>query len=384
MGGRECSERVSFKASCKRPIFIRMNHLTRTTVPSNLLGALVATITHAHTLEALARPLLELLQTATGMESTYLTRLDEQAGVLHVLYARNTHRLTVPEGLSTPWQSTLCKRALDEGRFYTDDVAGQWGDCEVGRTLGLVTYVSAPIRGKGGELFGTLCAASDERKPRSETSTHVLALFAQLIGQQVEREQLLAALQQANSSLATTALTDALTQLPNRRALLEEMQRRLASQQENQALIVAFLGLDNFKPINDRFGHDVGDLFLQAVAKRLRRMLRDSDIAARMGGDEFVVLAVEQRERADEAAAALSRRLESATRGRFKLDAALIDYDGASVGVVVAEPRCSSAQALLNRADAAMNAVKRSRKHSAALPAPSVRTIARYAWPIIE
>ena len=363
---------------------MHMNHLARTTVPPSLLGALVATVTHAHTLEALARPLLELLQTATGMESTYLTRLDESAGVLHVLYARNTHRLTVPEGLSAPWQSTLCKRALDEGRFYTDDVAGQWGDCDMGRTLGLMTYVSAPVRGRSGELFGTLCAASDERRTCSETSTHVLALFAQLISQQVERERLLVALQQANSSLATTVLTDAMTQLPNRRALLEDMQRRLASNQEDQALIVASVGLDNFKPINDRFGHDVGDLLLQAVAKRLRRMLRDSDIAARIGGDEFVVLAVEQRERADEAGAALARRLESATKGRFKLDSALVDYEGASVGVVVAEPGCSHAQALLNRADAAMHAVKRLRKHSASLPTPSVRSIARYAWPVIE
>lgn len=363
---------------------MHMNHLARTTIPPSLLGALVATVTHAHTLEALARPLLELLQTATGMESTYLTRLDESAGVLHVLHARNTHRLTVPEGLSAPWQSTLCKRALDEGRFYTDDVAGQWGDCDMGRTLGLMTYVSAPVRGRSGELFGTLCAASDERRTCSETSTHVLALFAQLISQQVERERLLVALQQANSSLATTVLTDAMTQLPNRRALLEDMQRRLASNQEDQALIVASVDLDNFKPINDRFGHDVGDLLLQAVAKRLRRMLRDSDIAARIGGDEFVVLVVEQRERADEAGAALARRLESATKGRFKLDSALVDYEGASVGVVVAEPGCSHAQALLNRADAAMHAVKRLRKHSASLPTPSVRSIARYAWPVIE
>jgi len=361
-----------------------MNYLTRTSVPSSLLGALVATVTHAHTLEALARPLLELLQTATGMESTYMTRLDESVGVLHVLYARNTYRLTVPEGLSTPWQSSLCKRALDESRFYTDDVAGQWGDCEMGSALGIVTYLSAPIRGKGGELFGTLCAASDERKPRSETSTHILSLFAHLISQQVERERLLAALHQANSSLATTALTDAMTQLPNRRALLEEMQRRLASPQEGQALIVASVDLDNFKPINDRFGHEIGDQLLQAVAKRIRRMLRDSDMAARVGSDEFVILAQEQRERADEAGAALARRLESATKGRFKLDSALIDYEGASVGAVVAEPNCASAQALLNKADAAMNTIKRLRKHDAAFPAPFVRTIARYAWPIIE
>lgn len=374
-----------FKAFRKLPIYPDMNQVTRTTVPSNLLGALVASVTHAHTLEALARPLLELLQTATGMESTYLTKLDEESGILHVLYARNSLRLTVPEGMATAWEHSLCKRALDEGRFYTDDVGSCWGDCEVARSLGLVTYMSAPIRAKDGKLFGALCAVSDARKLVSETVTYLMGLFAHLISQQVERERLLAALHHANSSLTMTTLTDAVTQLPNRRALLEEMQRRLASCQKDQALIVALVDLDDFKSINDTFGHDVGDQFLQTVAKRLRRMLRDNDMAARMGGDEFVVLAVEQRERADEAATALSRRLESATRGRFKFDATLVDYDGASVGVVVAEPGCSSAQRLLSHADVAMNAVKRSRKQNDAMMSlPSAKRIARYAWPVID
>lgn len=368
--------------NCRYPAC--MNQLTRSAVPVNFLGALVASLNHAHTLEALVRPLLEILQLATGLESTYLTRLDEPAGVLNVLYARNTRRLTIPEGLSVPWESTLCKRALDEGRFYTDDVAGCWGDCEIARSLGLVTYMSAPVRGKSGELFGALCAASDERKPLSEASADVLALFANLIGQQVERERLQAALQQATSSLAMSALTDAVTELPNRRALLEDMQRRLASAQDERALIVAFMDLDSFKPINDRFGHEVGDQFLQTVAKRLRRMLRDGDMAARVGGDEFVVLAVEQRARAEQAAAALSERLVGATRGRFKLGSVLIDYDGASVGAVVAEPDCNNAQALLNRADAAMDVVKRLRKHHAASAARPVKRIARYEWPVIE
>lgn len=373
-----------FRASAGGRYSCHMSQLTRTPVPSNLFGALAATIAHAHTLEALARPLLELLQTVTGMESTYLTKLDEPEGVLRVVYARNTHRLTIPEGLSTPWAGTLSKRALDQGRFHMDDVGSYWADCEVARSLGIVAYASAPVREKGGELFGTLCAASNERRPLSETAIHGLALFAQLISQQVDRERLLAALQQANSSLAAMALTDAVTQLPNRRALLEDMQRRLVSHQNDQALIVAFIDLDNFKPINDRHGHEAGDQFLQTVAKRLRRMLRDSDMAARIAGDEFAVLAVEQRAKANEAAAALSRRLEGATRGRFKLDAALVDYDGASVGVVVAEPGCFSAQALLDKADAAMDAIKRSRKRNASSSVPVGKIIARYEWPVIE
>ena len=353
-------------------------------LPSNLLGALATTVAHAHTLEALTRPLLELLQTITGMESAYLTRLDEPAGILQVVYARNTHRLTIPEGLSTPWTDTLSKRALDQRRFHIDDIANHWGDCGIARSLGIVTYANAPVREKGGELFGTLCAVSNERRPLSETSMHALTLFAQLISQQVDRERLAAALQQANHALAAMALTDAVTQLPNRRALLEEMQRRLAAHAEGEALIVAFIDLDDFKPINDRYGHEVGDQFLQTVAKRLRRMLRDGDVAARVGSDEFVILAAEQRARASQAAGALAQRLEGAVRGHFKLDAALIEYDGASVGVAVAEPGCANAQALLNKADAAMDAVKRARKQHVALPVPSRKTIARYEWPVID
>jgi|GEM_PF-384146 len=361
-----------------------MNQVMRTSVPSSLFGALAATIAHAHTLESLARPLLELLQSATGMESTYLTRLDEQEGMLHVMYARNTHRLTVPEGLSTPWVGTLSKRALEEGRFYTDDARRQWADCGMAASLGVVSYASAPVRDKGGELFGTLCAASNERKPLAETAAHVLALFAQLISQQVDRERMSAALQQANRTLAAMALTDVVTQLPNRRALLEDMQRRVADAADDRALIVAFISLDDFKPINDRHGHEAGDQFLQAVAKRLQRMLREGDMAARIGSAEFVVLAAEQRARANQAAAALAQRLESATRGRFKLDAALIDYDGASVGVTVAEPGCDNPQALLNKADAAMETAKRLRKQHASPPTAARTTVARYEWPVIE
>jgi len=372
----------SFRQNCRYGEC--MNSISRTGVPFNFLGALAATVTHAHSLESLIRPLLEILQTVTGLESTYFTRLDEPAGVLTVLFARNTRRLTIPEGLSVPWEGTLCKRALDEGRFYTDDVSASWGDCEIARSLGMVTYLSTPVRGKGGELFGTLCAASDERKPLAATTPDTLALFANLISQQMERDQLVAALQQANSALALTALTDVVTQLPNRRALLDAMQSRLASSQEDQAVIVALINLDGFRPINDQYGHDAGDQFLQTVAKRLRRMLRDSDMPARMGGNDFAVLAVEQRARAEEVSAALCRRLENATRGRFKLDSALIDYEGARVTVVVAEPDCVTAQALVNKAEAAMEVIKRSRKPNIVTPIRTGRTIARYEWPVIE
>ena len=79
-----------------------------------LMVQLADSITDAHSLEQLVRPLLALLESATGLESTYMTAIDEAAGLQHVLYARNSRSLNIPEGLSVPWGDTLCKRALDE------------------------------------------------------------------------------------------------------------------------------------------------------------------------------------------------------------------------------------------------------------------------------
>jgi diguanylate cyclase len=331
----------------------------------DLLGTLATTVIRAQSLEELVRPLLELLQTVTGLESTYLTTIDEPAGVQHVLYARNTRELCIPEGLSVPWEGTLCKRALEEERFYTDEVADCWGDCEAAKALGIATYASTPVRGERGELFGTLCAASDVSTPMADGSTQVLHLFAKLISQQMEREKLLVDLQRSNHLLATNALIDPVTHLPNRRALMEDMQRRLSSPDANQSLIVSFIDLDNFKAINDQHGHEAGDKFLEAIAKRLQGVLRSGDLAARLGGDEFIVLVSSSADIAEATSASLQRRLASATRGRFALTTTAIEYNGPSIGIIVAQAGSLDAQALLTAADEAMYEVKRARKAGA-------------------
>jgi diguanylate cyclase len=351
-----------------QPIHIAMTTTSRIDVPvADFMGVLANSVSQARTLEELVRPLLELLQSVTGLESTYLTTIDEDAGVQHILFARNTHRLQIPEGLSVPWEGTLCKRALEEGRPYTDDVANCWSDSAPARALGIATYASTAVRTDDGSLFGTLCAASDERKPLTDGAEQVLHMFSRLIAQQVDRERLVHALRQANDALAVSALTDATTHLPNRRALMDEMGRRLDSpESENQVLIVAFIDLDKFKAINDQFGHDAGDRLLMAIGGRLQRALRAGDFAARLGGDEFVVLASSSSADANDTAVALEARLQTATTGRFNLDGHVIDYAGPSIGVIVAEAHSRSPELLLAQADAAMYVAKRARKDAAA------------------
>lgn len=333
--------------------------------------ALIAeSVTGARTLEELVRPLLEVLETLTGMESTYLTSIDADAGVQRVLYSRNTRQLRIPEALEVPWADTLCQRALDEGCEYTDDVPARWGDSDAARALGIHTYVSTPVRLEDGTVYGTLCAASARCLPLADDAQRALRMFSRLIGQQLERERLLDRLQEANAALAASALVDAVTGLPNRRALMQELTRRIAHcQRQHEALVVAFIDLDGFKAINDRHGHDAGDRFLAAMGRTLAGALRADDFAARLGGDEFVVVGTVAHAEGPDSIAAFGDRLSQCTRRRFDLGTVTVEYGGASVGVVVAGDDRPGPDALLARADAAMYAVKRARKAQALTPA---------------
>ncbi|WP_028456028.1 hypothetical protein [Chitinilyticum litopenaei] len=93
-------------------------------------------------LEGLVRQLLMLLELVTDLESTYLTRIDLAEMRQHILFSRNSKQMQIPEGLAVPWDDTLCKRALDEGQRFTNDVANCWGDSVAARELGIATYVS--------------------------------------------------------------------------------------------------------------------------------------------------------------------------------------------------------------------------------------------------
>ncbi|MFC0679413.1 sensor domain-containing diguanylate cyclase [Lysobacter korlensis] len=327
-----------------------------------ILAQLADSISSARTLEDLTRPLLEMLEAVTGLESTYLTTIDLDKGFQHIVYARNSRQLQIPEGLSAPWEDTLCKRSLDEGRTFTDDVGTCWGDSEAARALGINTYVSTPVRTSCGELYGTLCAASSSRAPLTADAEKILGMFSQLIGQHVERERLLVQLQQANAELAASALTDPVTCLPNRRALLQELTRMLARiERDGSAIVVAFVDLDGFKAINDTYGHEAGDQLLAAVGQRILASRRAADLVARFGGDEFVVAAPVGPHGAELSAEAIRASLIDCTRGIYWIDGRDIHYRGASVGVAVANGGHADIEALLRRADASMYALKRVR-----------------------
>jgi diguanylate cyclase len=333
------------------------------TEANDTIGHLADTIGRARTLEELVRPLLEILEALTGMESTYFTSIDEAAGLQTVLFSRNTLDLQIPERLSVPWGDTLCQRALKEGRTDTDDVPALWGDSAAARELGIQSYASTPVWLQDGLLYGTLCAASARAVPLDANARHALRLFSGLISQQLERERLVQALQAANTALSASLLIDPITGLPNRRALTKELGRRIAhAHRSGEAVLVAYLDLDGFKAINDHHGHDSGDQFLAAIGCSLSIGLRADDFVARLGGDEFVAVASVPSHDLPHAISAFLERLTACTRGEFALDRVSIDYGGPSIGVVAAKDTDTDIDALIARADAAMYQVKRLRR----------------------
>jgi diguanylate cyclase len=334
----------------------------------SVLDRLAISVPAAQSVEELARPLLDLLQATTGLESTFLSAVDLSQGVQSILYAKNGGQLDVTEGASLGWDVSLCRMVLESGQTFVNDADVRWPDSYAVRLMGVRTYMGEPIRLGDGSLYGTLCAVSADRRNPPEQTQRLLKLFATLISRQIEREQLLAQLLQANARLTAYATTDPLTTLSNRRALLKELSRQLAQGlRRNTWVLVAFIDLDGFKAINDQHGHNVGDLFLVEMARRLQAVLRGGDFAARLGGDEFVVVGEgpSDAQAVEEARQAFLARVSGATVGRFQLGAVTVDYAGASVGVLAVEPGRHDLDEVLRRADVLMYETKAARRAQA-------------------
>ena len=325
-----------------------------------ILARVSQTLANEHSLETLVRQLLEMLELVTRMESTYLTRIDFDAQRQHIMYAHNSSEMQIPEGFSVPWNDSLCKRALDDRCIFSNDVAERWRSCLAAQDLGIATFFSIPVRLTDGSLFGTLCATSRARQPYNIEGEQVMNLFANLISHYVEKETLVQQLRAANVALEMHSYTDELTGLPNRRSLFKHLAAQFSQAREQQrSVLLIFIDLDDFKAINDRFGHPCGDSFLIQIGERLAARVRSGDIVGRLGGDEFLIVgpgpdSADQQE--------YIAALRQALAGIYFLGEHRINYPGASFGVIEADPWQIDVELALRAADEAMYQDKQSRR----------------------
>ncbi|KAB2964209.1 MAG: diguanylate cyclase [Zoogloea sp.] len=170
--------------------------------------------------------------------------------------------------------------------------------------------------------------------------------------------QLLDKLRTSQVELERLAHHDSLTGLPNRILLADRMQQGLARARRNGTWIaVLYLDLDGFKPINDQLGHEAGDQALIEVAQRLSATLRSSDTLARIGGDEFVLLATDLSGDWQEGAISLASKCITTLSASIRLDG-LICPLGASIGIAASAGH-DTPEAILLAADEAMYDAKR-------------------------
>ncbi|MFU2489556.1 diguanylate cyclase domain-containing protein [Thauera sp. WH-1] len=161
---------------------------------------------------------------------------------------------------------------------------------------------------------------------------------------------------QQMGELEHLAQHDPLTDLPNRALFDDRMRVALAAARRDESrLALLFIDLDDFKPINDRFGHAAGDRVLKGVAARIRQNIRESDTAARIGGDEFVIL-LRSVQSVDDAARVV-QKIDEAIGQPFELDGHRLRVS-ASIGVAVHPEDGLDAAALSRHADAAMYRAK--------------------------
>jgi len=326
-----------------------------------ILARVSQTLATEQSLESLVRQLLEMLEMVTHMESTYLTKIDTATRLQHIVYARNSSEMQIPEGFTVPWDETLCKRAVDEQHYFSNDVETRWPDCHAAQALGISTFFTTPVHLTDGSLYGTLCASSREQHSYSINSEHVLHLFASLIARYIEKESLVTQLRQANEALITYSYTDALTGLANRRAVYEHLDILFERARVNQShVLVAFIDLDDFKEINDVHGHQAGDEFLIQVGQRLASVMSDEDIVGRLGGDEFLV-ACEITSSSQKAS--FIDLLRRQIRGHYLLSGHTINYPGASIGTIDVNPYELDAESAIQAADAAMYLDKKARQN---------------------
>jgi diguanylate cyclase (GGDEF)-like protein/PAS domain S-box-containing protein len=180
-----------------------------------------------------------------------------------------------------------------------------------------------------------------------------------------ERKSATEALAQAERQLRHIAYHDALTGLPNRIAFEARLEEALAAAAGRAALAVLFVDLDDFKLVNDSFGHSAGDELLRAVADRLRDTTRAAEVIARHGGDEFLLLIAEPEaaggvpdvDASRYHAEAVARRIRRALRVPFVVTDVEIVVS-ASIGISLFPLDASDTQTLLKHADAAMYKAK--------------------------
>jgi diguanylate cyclase (GGDEF)-like protein/PAS domain S-box-containing protein len=245
----------------------------------------------------------------------------------------------------------LARLALESERALTiDDLRGVPELADDPESAPFVSYIGTPID-IGGTRFGCLCFADRRRRrtPFDDVDRDLVQLMGALVSSAIERGR-------SRARLQTLAYSDTVTTLPNRAWLVDHLRSLLEEARHSETSVgVLFLDLDRFKDINDTLGHDSGDRLLRVVGERLVRAIRTDDVVARMGGDEFVVLAGGNPDM--QALGGLAERIVATIEEPISMDGTDL-FVTTSIGIASYPADGGDAETLVKHADVAMYRAK--------------------------
>ena len=225
---------------------------------------------------------------------------------------------------------------------------------------GIQSFAAVPIMAKE-KILAVMGVGSGKHREFPDWEMQMLDTIANQIGMAIENAQLY-------EHALELAFTDGLTGLYNRRYIMEQIEREFIRAQRSKApLSLIMVDLDELKAINDRFGHHEGDGFLKEVARIVKVNTRASDVAARWGGDEFMLLAPGTDSRS---ASKIAERIRTQVeRYKIKLEGEEVGIT-VSAGIVSYPAHASVVEELLKKADEAMYNAKRGGKNQSSVFSP--------------
>ncbi|MGB6191049.1 MAG: GGDEF domain-containing protein [Terracidiphilus sp.] len=221
--------------------------------------------------------------------------------------------------------------------------------------------ISKEIHSRSGLVLGSLYAGFDSASSANEKEeSEAMATGVRLATLAIETRKLYA-------DLVHRSEFDLLTDMYNRFSLDRQLQELIEKAKTSGSTFgLIYVDLDDFKLVNDMYGHHIGDLYLQEVSLRMKRQLRTGDVLGRLGGDEFAALVSVARGRQD--LEEIAQRMERCFDAPFTMDGHIL-RGGASVGIAMYPDNGTTSDGLLNAADSAMYVTKNNRRSHAGMTA---------------
>ena len=232
------------------------------------------------------------------------------------------------------------KRMIDRGDFNSCDVI-----------TNKQAWLGVPLKIESKIIGSMILQSYIDPDIYSKKDIKLMEFVSQQVATAIERKQI-------EEKLKFLSLYDYLTKLPNRVLFYDRMKQEIAyAKRERKKFSLMFLDLDNFKEVNDKFGHDIGDQLLQGVAKRFSKLLRKTDTICRLGGDEFIIL-LPRLTQPRENTVDVAQKILSSLNEPFSIRDNKI-YANTSIGIALYPDDGEKEEVLIKSADKAMYLAKK-------------------------